>query len=141
VIFTCNHCPWAKAWEERIAEIGNRFSSRGVGVIAVNPNDPQKVPEDALPEMKLRAQKLGLKFSYAADAGGKLAAAFGATRTPEVFVFDAGDKLVYTGAVDDNAEEPGKVEKKYLEAALGALLEGKKIEVAETKAIGCSIKP
>ena len=141
VVFTCNHCPWAKAWEARVAEIGNAWSKKGFGVVAINPNDPSKVPEDGLEPMKERAKALGLQFPYVADAGGQLAKAYGATRTPEVYLFDAKDELVYTGAIDDNAEDPGKVKRRYLAEALEMIAAGKKADPAETKAIGCSIKP
>jgi hypothetical protein len=114
VVFTCNHCPWAKAWEH-------------FGVVAINPNDPAKVPEDALEPMKERAQALGLKFPYAVDATSGIAKAFGATKTPEVFLFDAAGKLVYTGAVDDNAEKPAEVKQKFLEQALASVAAGKPV--------------
>lgn len=140
VIFTCNHCPWAKAWEKRVAAIGNAAAKGGFGVVAINANDPAKVPEDALAPMKTRAQELGLTFPYAVDATSGIAKAFGATKTPEVFLFDAAGKLVYTGAVDDNAEKPEAVKQKYLEDALAAVAAGKPVATAETKAIGCSIK-
>jgi peroxiredoxin len=140
VVFTCNHCPWAKAWEQRVAVAGNAALGQGFGVVAINPNDPAKVPEDALEPMKERAQALGLKFPYAVDATSGIAKAFGATKTPEVFLFDAAGKLVYTGAVDDNAEKPAEVKQKFLEQALASVAAGKPVASPETKAIGCSIK-
>lgn len=140
VVFTCNHCPWAKAWQDRIVALGNRFTGEGVGVLAVNPNDPTAYPEDGAVQMKERAAELGMKFPYVVDAGGKVARAFGATKTPEVFLFDAAGKLVYYGAVDDNANDPAAVEHKYLEDALTALVAGQPIPKASTKALGCSIK-
>ncbi len=140
VVFTCNHCPWAKAWEQRVAATGNAALAQGFGVVAINPNDAVKVPEDALDPMKERAKALGLKFPYAVDATSGIAKAFGATKTPEVFLFDAAGKLVYTGAVDDNAEKPAEVKQKFLELALASVAAGKPVASPETKAIGCSIK-
>jgi peroxiredoxin len=140
VVFTCNACPWAKAWETRIVELGNSWASKGVGVVAINPNDPAVNGEDGYDVMKTRAKQRGMKFPYAVDATSDLARAFGATRTPEVFVFDAEGKLVYHGAVDDNGREPEKVSERYLADALTAVSTGKEIAVAETKAMGCTIK-
>jgi len=140
VVFTCNSCPWAQAWEDRVASIGNAWAKKGIGVIAINPNDPAVKAEDGMAEMKARAKKLGLQFAYAVDGTSDIARAFGATRTPEVFLFDADGKLVYHGAIDDNAREPGKVTERYLEDALQAVSAGETIEVAETKAFGCTIK-
>lgn len=140
VVFTCNHCPWAKAWEKRVTAIGNAALKNGFGVVAINPNDPTKVPEDAMDAMKVRAKDLGIAFPYAVDATSGIAKAFGASKTPEIFLFDAGGKLVYTGAVDDNGEKPAEVKQKYLEDALASVAAGKPVANAETKALGCSIK-
>ncbi|HKQ58978.1 MAG TPA: thioredoxin family protein [Candidatus Eisenbacteria bacterium] len=140
VIFTCNTCPWAQAWEGRIAEIGNEYAKQKVGVIAINSNDPSIKPEDGLEAMKTRAETLKLAFPYVVDASSDVARAFGATRTPEVFLFDGKGKLVYHGAVDDNAREPEKVTERWLQAALAATVEGKPVAVKETKSMGCSIK-
>ena len=140
VVFTCNHCPWAKAWESRIVALGNRFVGEGVGVLAVNPNDPVAYPEDGPAEMRDRARAAGMAFPYVVDAGGKVAQAFGASKTPEVFLFDAAGKLAYYGAVDDNAQDPAAVKARYLEDALTALVAGQPIAVTTSKALGCSIK-
>lgn len=140
VMFSCNACPWVKAWETRIAELGNRAPDMGIGVIVINPNDPTKVAEDSYEVMQERARERGFKFPYVVDDTSGVAKAFGATRTPEVFLFDAAGKLVYHGAIDDNAREPEKVEKHYLADALRAVAAGKPVPVAETKAIGCTIK-
>jgi peroxiredoxin len=140
VVFTCNACPWAKKWEGRIAKIGNEAAKKGIGVIAINANDPGKNPEDGYDVMKTRAKARGMKFAYAVDATSDIARAFGATRTPEAFLFDASGKLVYHGTIDDNAQKPDDVKEQYLRDALQALVDGKKIEVAETKSLGCTIK-
>jgi AhpC/TSA family len=128
VVFTCNHCPWAKAWHSRIVSLGNKSVKRGIGVIAINPNDPAAYPEDDYAPMQSNAKK------------SKVARAFGATRTPEAFLFDGKGLLVYHGAIDDNAHQPDQVKVRYLEDAVNALLEGKEITLAETKALGCGIK-
>lgn len=140
VVFTCNACPWVKAWEERIVALGNEYAGKGVGVIAINSNDPAIVADDSYDAMKKRSLERKMAFPYVVDATSEVARAFGAGRTPEAFLFDAAGKLVYHGAVDDNAKEPEKVEKRYLKEALAAVVEGAAVPVAETKAIGCSIK-
>lgn len=140
VIFSCNACPWVKAWEDRIAALGNTYRARGVGVIAVNSNDPGQVAEDGFEEMQTRARERGFQFPYVVDATSGVAVAFGAARTPEVFLFDRSGRLVYHGAIDDNAKEPAKVESTYLRDALEAVIAGKSVAVKETKALGCTIK-
>ncbi len=140
VVFTCNHCPFAKAWETRIAKLGNEALKAGVGVIAINANDPSAFPEDDFDGMKARAKKLGLKFPYVVDATSDVARAFGATRTPEVFLFDAKGALVYHGAVDDNSRDAGAVKQRWLQDAVAAVSTGKAVPTAETKALGCTIK-
>ena len=140
VVFTCNACPWAKMWESRIAAIGNAALESGVGVIAINSNDPAMNDEDSYDVMKDRAKKLGLAFPYVVDATSAVARAYRATRTPEAFLFDAKGKLVYHGAVDDNAREETAVKEKWLNDAVQAVAAGKSVMVAETKALGCTIK-
>ncbi|HYM81036.1 MAG TPA: thioredoxin family protein [Candidatus Limnocylindria bacterium] len=140
VIFTCNACPWAQAWESRIVEIGNAGIKQGVGVIAINPNDPKKVREDDYANMKVRAKERGMQFPYVVDATSDVARAFGATRTPEAFLFDAEGKLVYHGTIDDNAREPEKVQARFLTDAVTAVASGAVPAVQETKSLGCSIK-
>jgi len=140
VIFTCNSCPWVKAWESRIAELGNTYAKQGIGVITINPNDPSVKPEDDMPAMQERAKSLGLEFPYVMDASSDVARAFGATRTPEVFLFDAKGKLAYHGAVDDNAHKPAEVTTRWLSDALSATAGGKAVAVKETKSLGCTIK-
>lgn len=140
VIFTCNHCPWSKAWQSRIASLGNTYRQRGIGVIAINANDPAANTEDGFEEMVKRAKDLGFQFPYVVDTGSKVARAFGAERTPEAFVFDAAGKLVYHGTIDDNAEDANQVKQHYLGDALEAVATGKPVSLAETKALGCSIK-
>lgn len=140
VIFSCNACPWVKAWEDRIAAIGNEYGKKGVGVIVINSNDPNKVAEDGYAEMQQRAKERGFEFPYVVDATSDVAREFGATRTPEVFLFNKDGALVYHGAIDDNAKEPKNIEATFLKDALEALLAGKDITQTATKAIGCTIK-
>ena len=140
VIFTCNHCPFAKAWATRIVDLGNAYAAKGIGVVAVNANDPKQYDEDNFEAMQQRAKERGMQFPYVVDATSNLARAFGATRTPEAYLFDKDGKLVYHGAIDDNAQEPEKVDKRYLKDALEAVASGGKVAVQETKSIGCGIK-
>ncbi|HTS17351.1 MAG TPA: thioredoxin family protein [Verrucomicrobiae bacterium] len=139
VIFSCNHCPFVKAWQGRIASIGNAAQAGGIGVIAINSNDPTDYPEDSYAEMQKRAQDLGFKFPYVVDATSDVARAFGATRTPEAFLFDKDGKLVYHGAIDDS-KEADQVTKHYLQDAVSAVEAGKTVPVAESKFVGCGIK-
>lgn len=140
VVFTCNACPYVKAWEERLVSLGNTYADKGIGVIAINSNDPKVQAGDSYEVMQERARERGMKFPYAMDETSGVARAFGATRTPEVFLFDASGALVYHGAVDDNSGEPDKVSQRYLKDALDAVLAGTDVTVKETKAIGCGIK-
>jgi peroxiredoxin len=139
VIFSCNHCPFVKAWQGRIASIGNAAKGKGVGVIVINPNDPAAYAEDSFDEMQKRAQQLGFTFPYVADATSDVARAFGATRTPEAFLFGKDGKLVYHGAIDDS-KEADQVAKRFLQDAIDAVTAGKDIPVKETKFVGCGIK-
>lgn len=139
VIFTSNTCPYARAWEGRFAALGNLYAKSGIGVIAINPSTT--VAGEDLDAMVGRAKEQGFEFPYAVDATSAVAHAFGATKTPEVFVFGARGRLVYHGAVDDEAENPHAVESPYLRRALDAVLEGKAAVPAETKVTGCSIEP
>jgi len=140
VVFTCNSCPWAKMWQERVAAIGNEALKLGFGVLAVNANDPAVNPEDGPAEMAKRAKKLGLRFPYVVDATSYVARAFGASRTPEAFLFDAKGRLVYHGTVDDNARDANAVKQPWLRDAVEAVAAGHTVATAETKAMGCSIK-
>lgn len=140
VVFTCNHCPYVKMYQERIAKLGNEYKGKGIGVIAINPNDPAKYPDDGAEAMKERSKKMGMNYPYVVDRGSRLAKAFGASRTPEVYLFDANNKLVYHGTVDDSAKDASKVEKTFLKDALDATVAGKQVKMAETKAVGCGIK-
>lgn len=140
VIFSCNHCPWVQAWETRIAALGNELPGKGIGVITINSNDPAAYPGDDYADMVKRAKERGFTFPYVVDSTSDVARAFGATHTPEAFLFDAAGKLVYHGAIDDNAQDAAKVAHPYLLDAADALLAGKPIVAAETKSIGCALR-
>jgi len=140
VVFTCNHCPWAKMWQTRVTEIGNAAGKAGIGMVAINANDPAEYPEDNMDGMKQRAKQLGIKFPYVVDASSDVARAFGATRTPEAFLFDAEGKLVYHGTIDDSPKDATAVKDAWLKDAVNAVSTGKTVTTAETKAMGCSIK-
>ena len=139
VIFSCNHCPFVKAWQDRIASIGNAAKGKGVGVIVINSNDPASYPEDSFTEMQARAKQLGFTFPYVVDATSGVARSFDATRTPEAFLFDKDGKLVYHGAIDDS-QKIDQVSKHFLQDAIDAATAGKDIPVKETKFVGCGIK-
>ena len=140
IIFTCNHCPFVKAWDTRIAALANAAKLKGIGVLALNPNDPKTFGDDDFKTMQARAKELALQYPYAVDAKSALAKTFGATRTPEIFLFDAQKSLVYHGTIDDNSRDASAVQNHYLKNAIAALLQGQKPNPAQTKALGCSIK-
>jgi peroxiredoxin len=140
VVFTCNGCPFANAWEERIVNLGNTFAKKGVGVVLINSNNPASSKGDSFDQMQQRAKQRGMTFPYAVDPGSRLARAFGAAKTPEAYLFDKSGQLVYHGTIDDNHEDAGKVSKSYLKDALEAVVAGKKPPLAETKSLGCGIK-
>jgi peroxiredoxin len=144
VIFTCNHCPFAKAYEDRINNINQRYEKLGYPVIAINPNDPDVVPEDSYDNMKVRAKNKGFTFPYLVDETQDVFKMYGATRTPHVFVLqknNEGKLLVkYIGTIDDNYQDPKAVQQNYLSNAIDNLVAGKDPDPNFTKAIGCSIK-
>jgi glutathione peroxidase-family protein len=143
VIFTCNHCPFAKAYEDRIIGLHKKYDPKGYPVIAINSNDEVSYPEDNYANMKIRSKEKGFNFAYLHDATQEIAIAYGATKTPHVYLLEKkGDKnyVRYIGAIDDNTYNPEEVKEKYLENAIDALLNGQKIEKSFTRAVGCSIK-
>jgi peroxiredoxin len=143
VIFTCNHCPYSVATEDRIIALDKKYKAKGFPVIAINPNDPKIQPEDSFDNMKIRAKEKGFTFPYIFDEKQTVYKEFGATKTPHVFIVsNKGGEfyLEYIGAIDDNARDSEKVSDRYVENAVDALLAGNKPKVKETKAIGCSIK-
>ena len=139
VIFTCNACPYAKAFEDRINKLAKEFSPKGIAFVAINPNDPGRVPEDSYDNMVKRAKEKAFVFPYVYDSTSEVATAYGAKVTPHVFLLDGDYKLVYRGRIEDETEAK-KSKSHDLKNALNALLASKKITTAETKAFGCSIK-
>jgi peroxiredoxin len=143
VIFTCNTCPFAVASESRIVALDKAYKEKGYPVIALNPNDPKVQPDDTYEFMQAKAKSAGFSFPYLYDAHDKVYAAYGATKTPHVYLLQkSSSKLIvkYIGAIDDNVRKADAVKETFLANAIDALLEGKEIEKKETKAIGCSIK-
>ena len=143
IIFTCNHCPFSVAYEDRIIEMHNKYASKGYPVLAINPNDEKKVPEDSFRNMIRRAKDKKFPFVYLHDATQETARAYGATRTPHVYILQkegSGYKVEYVGAIDNNSQDASAVTEKYVETAVDELLGGKKVSTTNTKAIGCTIK-
>jgi len=140
VIFSCNHCPYVQAYENRIKQIQNDYRAKSVSVVAINSNEDVNYPDDSFENMKKRASEQNFNFSYLRDEDQSVARAFDATHTPEIFLFNKERKLVFHGKIDDNWQEPANVQNHYLKNALDELLEGKEISVPETFTIGCTIK-
>ena len=140
VVFSCNTCPWVNAWEDRYISVSKLSQKKGVGMIAINPNEGSRENGDSMDDMQSRAKKAKYDFYYTLDKESKLASAFGASRTPQIYLFNNKGTLVYRGAIDDNARRPRKVENPYLMDAINAMVAGKKINTASTKALGCGIK-
>jgi peroxiredoxin len=139
VVFTCNHCPVAVAYQDRLIGLQKDYESKGVQVVAINSNSPKKQPPDSFDKMKERAKDKGFNFPYLFDESQNVAKDYGATCTPHVFVVDKDRKIAYMGAIDDSMRAE-KVKEPYLRSALDALLEGKKPPKAVTQQVGCSIK-
>jgi peroxiredoxin len=140
VIFTCNHCPYAVMYEDRIVALNNDFVAQGYPVIAINPNDPEVVPDDSFEAMVERADDKGFTFPYLFDKGQHVFPLYGALKTPHVYLLDANLKVRYIGAIDSNPRDANNVEEDYLRNALNALMKGEEINPATTKAVGCRIK-
>lgn len=143
IVFTCNHCPYAKKYEDRIVELDKKFKNQGYPVIAVNPNDPNVQPEDDYKQMIERAKQKGFTFPYLVDEGQKIYPQYGATKTPHVFVLqkENGKNIVkYIGAIDNNYDNPNDVSEYYVQDAVNALIKGDPVKMTKTVAIGCTIK-
>jgi peroxiredoxin len=140
VIFSCNHCPYVQAYEDRLVALQHDYADRGVQLVAINSNDDVAYPDDSLPNMTARAQAKGFNFPYLRDASQQVAEAYGATHTPQLFVFDSARRLAYTGKIDDNWQNPDAVSRHFLRDTLDALLRNEIPAVATTHAIGCTIK-
>lgn len=143
VTFTCNHCPYAVAYEDRIIALHNKYASKGYPVIAINPNDEVKYPADGYSKMQERAKEKSFTFPYLRDESQEVAKKYGALKTPHLYILQKDSKKLsveYVGAIDDNYEDASAVKEKYVEQAVDALLAGKPVATKSTKAIGCSIK-
>lgn len=145
VIFSCNPCPYVKAYEDRMIELHNEFAPQGYPVVFINPNDPIAQPADSFEKMKERAAAKNYPFPYLVDDDQKIYPAYGATRTPEVFLLkndgDGNFIVMYTGTIDDNYKDASQVSEQYAANAVRALIAGNNPDPATTVAIGCSIKP
>ena len=143
VIFSCNHCPYVVAYEDRMIELHNEYAPKGFPLIAINPNDSIAVPADSYTKMIERAKEKNFPFPYLLDADQHIYPIYGATRTPHVFLLErVGEqlKVAYIGAIDDNYRDPFQVSERYLANAIDALLEGRRPDPDFTRAIGCTIK-
>jgi peroxiredoxin len=140
IVFSCNHCPYVQAYEDRMISLQREYGPKGIQLIAINSNETVNYPEDNFNEMVKRAKRRGFNFPYLRDDDQSVATAFGATHTPEFFVFDETRKLRYHGKMDDNYQDPSAVKARYLLDAIDALVAGKSVREAETHSIGCTIK-
>lgn len=140
VIFTCNHCPVAKAYEQRIIDLNNKYASQGYPVIAINPTNPDLFADDSFEAMQVRAKEQNYSFPYLLDEGQKVYPKFGATKTPHVFLLSKDLEVKYIGAIDDNSQDASAVKVKYVENAIAALEKGTVPDPTETRAVGCGIK-
>ena len=140
IIFTCNTCPYAVMYEDRIIELHNKYADKGWPVVAINPNDPGVKSGDSFEAMQVRAKEKGFPYNYLFDEDQTVYPKFGATRTPHVFLVDKNMILRYIGAIDNNAQDPESVTARYVENAIEAIKRGEQPEPDMTKAIGCTIK-
>lgn len=143
VIFSCNHCPYVIAYEDRMIDLHKKYAPKGFPVIAINSNDPEVQPQDSFEKMVERSKEKKFPFVYLFDEGQKVYPVYGATRTPHVYLLNKkGNDLVveYIGTIDNNYKDASQVTETYLADAIDALLSNKKPAVTETKAIGCTIK-
>ena len=139
VVFSCNHCPYVRAWEGRMIELQREYGPRGFRLVAINANDATTHPGDSFDEMRKRHAEQGFTFDYLHDEAQEVARVYGAERTPEVFLFDRDRRLVYHGAIDDNRDDQA-VGQRYLRDAVDAVLDGREPETTETAPVGCTIK-
>jgi len=140
IAFTCNTCPYAVMYEDRLIELHNTYAPQGYPVVAINPNDPEVKEGDSVEAMGKRAEEKKFPFVYLFDEGQKVYPKFGATKTPHIFLLDKERVVRYIGSIDDSPKDAAEVEETYLEDAIAALQKGENPDPAETKAIGCSIK-
>jgi peroxiredoxin len=139
VVFTCNHCPYALAWHERLARVASDYADRGVRMLAINSNDSERYPRDSFDAMKQRVKAERWPMPYLHDADQEVAREYGAKTTPDVFVLDGRGRLAYRGAPDGDYDDP-RQNADWLRDALDAVLAGEHPVRPETQPIGCSIK-
>ena len=143
LVFTCNPCPFAKAYEQRIIDLHKHYAEAGYPVVAINPNDDDISPDDTFEKMKQRAVEKQYPFPYLKDETQDVYRAYGATRTPHVFLLQNKNgifEVAFIGAIDDNAMDPRAVSERYVDQAIRALETGEEPDPAQVKAIGCTIK-
>jgi len=140
VMFSCNTCPVVHAYQSRTIEICNYAKSKEIGVILLNSNEASRDDGDSFSDMKDYASKQRYSWPYVVDENSVMANAFGATRTPECFLFNTDGKLVYHGAIDDNQNGADEVTRKHLKIAMDEMLGGKDVAVKTTRSVGCTIK-
>lgn len=140
VVFSCNHCPYAKAAWPLLIDLYNKFRSQGVAFVGINPNDETAYPEDDFDTMKVKAKEWGIPFPYLRDDSQEVAHIYDARCTPDIYVYDKERKLAYRGRINDNWQEPEKVTRHDLSDAIEALLAGKKPGEPQVPSMGCSIK-
>lgn len=140
VVFTCNECPFAKMYEDRLIALHNTYAPQGYPVVAINPNVSEDNEKESFAAMQKRAKEKDFPFVYLADEEHNIFPKYGAVRTPHVFLLDQEKKVQYIGTIDDNARSPENVKVKYVENAIAALENGKNIEPNFTKAIGCPVR-
>lgn len=143
VVFTCNHCPYAKMYEQRIIDLHDKYADQGYPVVAINPNDPVKQPQDSYENMQKRAEEKGFPFVYLVDETQEIARTYGAAYTPHIFLLKKeGNKnrVAYIGAIDNNYKNGEEADTKYVEMAVDNLLDDRAVETKQAKGIGCTIK-
>ncbi len=140
VVFTCNHCPTAVQYEDRLVQLQKDYAPKGVQLVAINPNEDKGHPTDSFDHMVVRARQKGFNFPYLRDDTQAAAKAYGALRTPHVFLLDAKRTVAYHGRIDDNPDEPNAVGRHDLREALDEVLAGKPVSVPTTEPVGCSVK-
>ena len=141
VIFvTCNHCPYSQAYWSRLVKLAQKYEEDNLGMVALCGNDVNKYPQDSFENMKALHEQMNLPFEYLHDESQEVLKSLGATRTPEVFLFNQRRELVYKGAIDDSWENTSTVMKVYLEDAIEYCLDGVEIDYPEVPAVCCSIK-
>ncbi len=140
IAFACNHCPYVKAYDQRLEAIAKEYQPKGIAFFVINSNDPKNYPDDNFPKMKEKSQRNKFAYPYLRDETQRVALDYGAGCTPEFFLFDASLKLIYTGRLDDNMEAPELAKAHYLRDTCEAVLVGKTPKTQQSHPIGCSIK-